>query len=518
MKIGILYNYVDSISRGVDRDKIAENESTAVVDYIYAALCPYHDVMPVRITPLTLKDIADAKFDIAFNICEGIGGNVSGEAYVPAILDTFQVPYTGSNHFTLSLCLHKARTKQILQAGGILTPAFQVFNTDNEPLKETLTYPLIVKPLSEDASIGITVDSVVHDDTHLYHQITHILNTYKQPVLVEEYIDGREINIAIFGNGSDVFALPPSEILFDLVPGTPRIVDYESKWISDSYMFSHTEGICPADLNPDLSKILNRVAIDSYKLTGCQDYARVDFRLQGDTPYVLEVNPNPGINIDSGYVRSAECYGWSYETLIHEILYAALKRYNLYLPNPMPKLPPIIPFYHSQRLDFYPIIYPDLDVLYSWFNNQYISRYMVDPESYTSMDQLIVDFLLHPTNSSTSGVALMAYERNSNEPIGYGAIYDVTTWNQNAEISFLIGNSKFAGKGYGTEIVQTLVDIATNKFNLFRVEAAATELNYASWKILEKVGFRRIGYRSQSHVFKGNRYNDFLYEYVPSLP
>ena len=121
MKIGILYNYVDTLDRGIERDKIAENESISVVNHIYATLSDYHEVIPMRITPSILIDIADANFDMIFNVCEGIGGNIAAEALIPAVLDVFGIPYT--DQITLfGFVFDKARTKQLLIANGILTP------------------------------------------------------------------------------------------------------------------------------------------------------------------------------------------------------------------------------------------------------------------------------------------------------------------------------------------------------------------------------------------------------------
>ncbi|MBN2154852.1 MAG: GNAT family N-acetyltransferase [Candidatus Lokiarchaeota archaeon] len=514
MKIGLIYNFVDTLERGIELDKIADNEIVSTVDHIYTALSSHHEVIPVRISPDTLSDIAEARFDVIFNLCEGIGGNVAAESLVPAILDLFHIPYTGSDHITLGLCLDKARTKQFLMVNGIPTPRFQVFNTIAESLVDELSFPLIVKPLHEDASIGITEESVVYNSSQLNRQILRILEQYKQPALVEEYIDGREINIALYGNGSDIVALPASEILFDFDSSIPHIVDYESKWIEDSFKFTHTNGKCPADLEPKISEQINNIAKKAYEITGCRDYARVDFRLSGSEIYVLEVNPNPGINIDSGYVRSAKTMGWTYVDLIHKILNSALKRYNMELLNQKDNKESNSPFFQSSRLDFYPITYSHLDLMYTWFNNPHINQYMVEPEGYTSKDQLVKDFLLHPANSAISGIALMIYERSAHIPIGYGAIYDTTLWNQTAEISYLIGNSKYAGKGFGAEIVQALVSIAVQKFQFYRLEATATEENTASWKILEKAGFIRIGRRSHSHLLHGYRHNDFIYEYI----
>jgi len=518
MKIGIFYNYVESLSRGFDQDKIADNEILVTVDHIHKVLYPYHESIPVKITPSTLSEIADAEFDFVFNVCEGVGGNVSGEAYIPAILDLFQIPYTGSDHFTLGLCLDKAKTKQLLIANGLPTPYFQVFHSKDEILNDTFCFPLFVKPLHEDASIGISKDSVVKNKSQLQRQISYIVDNYRQPALVEEYIAGREINIAILGNGASLQVLPPSEILFDFDDSIPHIVDYESKWVENSFMYTHTNGICPADVEPSLLNELNRLAVRAYEITGCRDYARVDFRVRGSEIFILEVNPNPGINLDSGYVRCIKAMGWSYSDLVIKILQSAAKRYHKEFPSLVSPSVTLPPYYQSKRLDFFLITYAHLDLLHIWFNDPRVNQYMADPESYVSKEQLIVNFLLHPSNSAQKGIALIIYERQTTTPIGYCAIYDPSLWNQNAEISYLIGNRVFAGKGYGLEIVQALVSVGIDKLKFYRLEATATEENVPSWKILEKAGFHRIGKRTHSHVVKQTRSNDIIYEYLRSTP
>jgi D-alanine-D-alanine ligase len=513
MKIGILYNYVDKVSRGFDQDKIADNDIITTVQHMYSVLSPYHEVIPVLITSRTLSEIAEAQFDIVFNVCEGVGGNVEGEAYIPAVLDLFQIPYTGSNHLTLGLCLDKVKTKQILQANDLPTPKFQVFRTIDDKLNDFLQYPLIVKPIHEDASIGISKESVVHNLSQLRHQISNILDHYDQAALVEEYIAGREINIALLGNDIELQILPPSEVLFDFDDSIPHIVDYESKWIEDSFMYTHTHGTCPAILEPAFLDNLNKMAKQAYQLTGCRDYARVDFRVRGTEIFILELNPNPGINIDSGFVRSAQVLGWTYQDLIFNILQSAAKRYHKEIPTPTTSMcsPP---FYQSERLDFYTITYAHLDLMSSWFNDPKLNQYMAEPEQNMSKEQLIIDFLLHPANSARTGIALMIYGHQTNVPVGYCAIYDTSLWNQTAEISYLIGNPVFTGKGYGVEIVNALVYIGTQKLQFYRLEATATVENIASWKVLEKAGFHQIGKRTHSHVLNNKRMDDLIFEYL----
>ncbi len=326
MKIGILYNLVDCIERGFEIDKLSDNEISGTVEYVRRALEKEHEVIPIRIRRELLPQLTRESFDFVFNLCEGIEGDVQGEALIPALLDIIKIPYTGSDSLTLGLCIDKIKTKHLLIANNIPTPDYQVFYNSSQKLNSGLTFPLIVKPAHEDASVGITVDSVVNNEPALFKRIEFIIKNYRETALVEEYIDGRELNVSILGNGNSIEVLPISEIVFDFNENAPNIVSYEAKWLMESEMFQKTYGVCPANLPADIELNIKKIAIDAYKITGCRDYARVDFRMEKNVPYVLEVNPNPGINIDSGFVRSASAEGLSYNGLIKKILSTAVKR------------------------------------------------------------------------------------------------------------------------------------------------------------------------------------------------
>ena len=328
MKIGILYNLVDRIERGLEIDKLSDNEIAETAGHVKKALEEEYEAIPVRIRGDVILHIKKDSFDFVFNLCEGVEGNVKGESWVPAILDLIGIPYTGSDSLTLGLCLDKIKTKQLLFANNIPTPRYQIFRDLSQTLNPKLGFPLIVKPANEDASVGITVDSVVEDRSSLFKMVEFILKNYRQPALVEEYIDGRELNVAILGNGNSLEVLPISEIRFDFDKKIPKILSYDAKWIPESEMFKKTVGVCPpAEKLPDaVEERIKKLAVAAYNITQCRDYARVDFRLNGNLPYVLEVNPNPGINKDSGFVRSAIVSGLSYDELIRKILSLAMKR------------------------------------------------------------------------------------------------------------------------------------------------------------------------------------------------
>jgi D-alanine-D-alanine ligase len=234
--------------------------------------------------------------------------------------------FTGNTPITLGNCLNKERAKNILRSFGIQTPKSQIIKPTDKILKTSfnLKFPVILKLLTEDASIGISELSVVNNYSELTKQLRFLFETYKQDVIAEEYIEGRELNIAILGDQ----ILPISEILFNGLPDNlPKIITYDSKWIEESVYYQHTQPSCPADIEKNTRKNVEAVAMEAYRAMNCRDYARVDIRLSNDgTPYVIEVNPNPDISTDSGFARAALAAGISYGELLYTIANFALTR------------------------------------------------------------------------------------------------------------------------------------------------------------------------------------------------
>jgi D-alanine-D-alanine ligase len=266
--------------------------------------------------------------DLVFNLVESVENDSALEMNVAGVYELMNVPYTGAGALALGIALNKPRVKEILTYHGIKTPKFQVFGLkDKIALRKGMSFPLIVKPSSEDASVGIDDMSVVYSAIDLRKRIRFIQHEYDQPALVEQYIDGRELNVAILGNRPPL-ALPISEIDFSgLEKGMHRIVSYEAKWMRGTIAYKGTNGVCPADLPPQQETKVKEIALQSYKLIGCRDYARVDFRLTRDgVPYVLEVNPNPDISDDAGFARSARAQGYAFPEIVARIVESALER------------------------------------------------------------------------------------------------------------------------------------------------------------------------------------------------
>jgi len=266
---------------------------------------------------------------MVFNLCEEAYGKSSFEMNIAALFELLGIRFTGSGPLTLGLALNKGLTKDILYSSDLMTPEYCVMKEPPAKLKRSLKFPLIVKPLREDASIGIDSEAVVKTMKALKNRVEFIIKEFMQPAIVEEYIDGSEFNIAVLGNGTGARALPPSEIDFvDFPEGKPRICCYEAKWVPESPFYKKTVPICPANVPDSLREELQTVALKAYQAMGCRDYARVDVRLGEDGNIkVLEVNPNPDISSDAGFARAGAAVGLGYSKLMAEIIKVAAERY-----------------------------------------------------------------------------------------------------------------------------------------------------------------------------------------------
>ncbi len=254
---------------------------------------------------------------LVFNLSYGIQGK-GRYMHIPAILEMLGIPYVGSGPETHAIALDKVITKMILMQRGIPTPKFAVLETPESRLDEALQFPLIVKPKNEAVSFGLRI---VRTQEELKAGVENIFNEFKSPTLVEEYVDGREFNVALLGN-NPVEALPPLEMLFD---SGEKIYTYEDK---TGKVLKRIQSICPADIDEPLAKKLQDLAIRTFKALGCYDSARVDFRVDDSgNPYVLEVNSMASLGLNSSFVKAASAIGLSYERLIQRIIDVASQRY-----------------------------------------------------------------------------------------------------------------------------------------------------------------------------------------------
>jgi D-alanine-D-alanine ligase len=329
MRIGILYNSVDKVERGKDSDKLADNEVLETAAAVKEALVRKgHQVSLVRVELDKIKGLKK-DYDFIFNLAEGVNSDHFAEPKIAAELKKAGIPFSGAGNYGLSVCMDKVKTKKLLQKNYVPTPEYQLFKRPGSKLKKNLDFPLIVKPAYEDGSIGIDLDSIVNNASELKYKVSEIIKTYRQPALVERYIDGREINVGIIGNKGSLSVLPMSEIVFDFPDSMPKIVSFKAKWIEDSPQYKGTVGKCPIELPKHLHDKLTEAAKKAFHATGCRDYARVDFRINGNDVYALEVNPNPCINPNgAGFIRSANAAGYDYDAIINKIVEVAAERHK----------------------------------------------------------------------------------------------------------------------------------------------------------------------------------------------
>ncbi|MBI5682631.1 MAG: ATP-grasp domain-containing protein [Deltaproteobacteria bacterium] len=287
-------------------------------------------LVPLKDDPQTfINTLLKGRPDIIFNLCEGAFGMSSMEMNVAGLYEILNFRYTGSGPLTLGICLNKGMTKDILSAKGIPTSRYAVVSDAGSLSSIDLEFPLIVKPLKEDAGLGVDNNAVVHNINALRKRVEYVRDIFRQPAIIEEYIDGREFNVSVIGN-ENPRALPISEIDFSGLPADmPRLVGYEAKWVATSLFYEKTVPVCPADISRDLEEGIKAVAVNAYKSLLCRDYARIDIRMGLDSiPKVLEVNPNPDVSPDAGLARSAKAAGLSYNGLICEIINYAVNRYG----------------------------------------------------------------------------------------------------------------------------------------------------------------------------------------------
>lgn len=290
---------------------------------------------PLRALVQAVEAMRDAGTELVFNLCEAVAGRTAHEPLVPHVLELAGLPYTGSGALGLALALRKDRARVLLAGAGVPIPAGTSYTA---PPKRAppLQFPLFVKLAGEDASVGIDAGLVVHDFGGLARRVAALLERYPGPVLVEEFVPGREIYVSLVGPSPT--ALPPHEIDFSGMPADcPPIVTYAGKWdprhpesLGSQPMRARRLG----KLGPELAAIARR----AFLALGLSDYARVDFRVDvAARPYVIDVNPNCDLSTGAGMARAAGFAGWSYAELIDRICQAAIARAGVAKPRRGPR-------------------------------------------------------------------------------------------------------------------------------------------------------------------------------------
>lgn len=266
--------------------------------------------------------------DVIFNLVEHFRDDPALEADVAGFFDLHCIPYTGAPPFALGLCQKKGLTKQVLLANGVPTPKFRLLETATRmPKRHGLHYPLIVKPAREDASTGVEPASVVYDYAELSARLEKVYEEFEPPILVEEFIEGRELHVGVLGNDPPR-VLPPIEFDFsDLPEEHPSIISYAAKWDPLDEIYHRVHTICPPNISKRALKRVEEVSLRAYQVTGCRDYARLDIRLAAKNhPYVLEVNPNPDLTEGVSFMESAEVAGYGFAETLRRIVEFALER------------------------------------------------------------------------------------------------------------------------------------------------------------------------------------------------
>jgi D-alanine-D-alanine ligase len=279
-----------------------------------------------------VQQIHDEKIDIVFNLCERINHSSLLEPHAAALFDILRIPYTGSNPFTLGLCLDKIRVKKLLSFHHIPTPRWDYLYEADEQFDQDFPLPAIVKPANSDSSLGISNDSVVTSRQALAKRIDYVLHELERPALVEEFIDGDEYDISILGNwGEEQRVLPLSRSVFTAMPeGYWHMYPYEAKFLGSEV---HKKGIevqrPPRGVPGRLTALISEIALDAFNVVGCSDYGRAEVRVDATgNPFVLEVNPNPSIGPTDCVSSVAALAGLNYGDFLEEILRLAIRRYK----------------------------------------------------------------------------------------------------------------------------------------------------------------------------------------------
>jgi D-alanine-D-alanine ligase len=333
LRIVVIYNR-DFEGAEADPENKAREDVKGIADHIIHILGTNgYESVGLGVTndvAAVLTELRALKPAAVFNLCESIFGDNSFESLMPQLLELERVPYTGSGPFALALALRKEKVKEVLLARGVPVPQGCLISSQAELATLDLRFPVIVKPSREDASVGITSASVVYDPAARDQRVRHVLEHYRQPALVEEYIEGREIYVSLLGQlDTHPQIFPFFEIDFaDMPADRPKIVSFEGKWIEDSVEYLGTRPVRCEGLSDEMRDKIARTALAAFGAVGLRDYGRVDIRLSAEgTPYVIDVNPNCDLSdLAGGYARAAKASGLAYKDVVLRLASLALSR------------------------------------------------------------------------------------------------------------------------------------------------------------------------------------------------
>jgi len=347
MRIAFLYSSKDGMASSLQSrryeenheeddpppDFLAECDSGETIEAIGRALGERHEIVPIEANDEAYLHLKEIRPDLVFNVAEGLVGP-NRESHIPAICEILGIPYTGSDPLTLGLCLDKSRAKEILAYHKIPTPPFWVVE-NGSGISLGVKLPAIVKPLHEGSSKGIKDNAVVRSRPELKARVREIRSIYKEPVIIEQFLTGREFTVGVLGNMPNLEILPIVEIDHSqLPPGANPVYSYEAKWVWDQPDRPLEIFRCPAELSPDLKNRIEDIVRRTVDVLRIRDWSRIDIRLnERGEPNILEVNPLPGVlpnpEDNSCLPKAARTAGYSYSALLHRVVDAAATRYGL---------------------------------------------------------------------------------------------------------------------------------------------------------------------------------------------
>ncbi len=328
MRIGLSYDLKDKIPAGQTAcdDAFEEYDSQETVELIAASIeTGGHKIALLGGGREFLKNVLREKIEFVFNIAEGQGNYRSREAQVPSVLEMLDIPYSGSSPQCLAICLDKPLTQKLVTLAGVSTPRSMVIN-DSKEIRQKATsdfpFPAILKPAYEGSSKGIRLSSVVKTLDQAIGAVEKLLENYRQPVMMEEFISGVEVTVGIVGNS------PPKIIgMMSILPRKKDAYFVYSIEVKRDYL-NLVDYECPVRLGEKVLKGIEDSSLKVFKALDCRDFARLDFRVSsGGVPYFLEINPLPGLGNHSDLVIMAKLMGWTHQGLVGAVLKAALERY-----------------------------------------------------------------------------------------------------------------------------------------------------------------------------------------------
>ncbi len=329
-QVAILFNEDAQITRGDPQDLVAVQYTVTAAQHLYEALTSLGypvTKLAVRGNLEELEDILASfppKDTFIFNNCDGFNGNNLGAVDVIRLIERMGFKHTGATADSNEMCIVKPRSKERLIQFGIPTPRYQVFERAEGEFH--LEFPVIVKPTVEDASMGIDLDSVVSNQESLFHRIAYIVEKYEEPAMVEEFVCGRELAVAMWGNEM-VEILPIAEEDFSWVANPlEQLLTYDSKWKPESPYYQNIPARVPAALNRKETQVIKKAAESSFRAMGLRDLGRVDIRFKNGIPYVIDINELPDLSPEAGFWNSARATGITYPHMVERILTHALKR------------------------------------------------------------------------------------------------------------------------------------------------------------------------------------------------